>query len=170
MPSVCGIDPGLSGALFFLNADGTTGEAVDMPVHMLARGGKAKRELDIAALLHILASRPITHAFIELVGSMPKQGIASTFQFGKAYGIILGVVAALQIPHTLVSPVQWKRALQVPKVKAGARSRASQLLPKAAPQWPMVKHDGRAEAALLSLYGLRQLGSLADHPATRAAE
>jgi hypothetical protein len=31
------------------------------------------------------------------------------------------------------------------------------LLPQAAHQWPLRKHDGRAEAALLALYGARQL-------------
>jgi hypothetical protein len=34
-------------------------------------------------------------------------------------------------------------------------------MPAAAHHWPLVKHDGRAEAALIASYGLRQLGSLA---------
>ena len=55
------------------------------------------------------------------------------------------------------SPRRWKRALHVPKAKDAARARASQLLPEAAHQWRLRKHDGRAEAALLALYGARQL-------------
>jgi hypothetical protein len=45
----------------------------------------------------------------------------------------------------------------VPAEKDGARARASQLLPQHAGHWPLKKHDGRAEAALIALYGWRQL-------------
>jgi hypothetical protein len=46
-------------------------------------------------------------------------------------------------------------ALRVPAEKDGARARASQLIPAGASWWPLVKHDGRAEAALIALYGSR---------------
>ncbi len=163
---IVGIDPGLSGALFFIDPhDPTNGESVDLPVHMLARGGKQKRELDIIQLISVLALRRLTHAFVEQVGAMPGQGVSGVFAFGKAYGIILGVVAARSIPLTLVSPARWKRALGVPKAKDAARARASQLLPQAAHQWPLRRHDGRAEAALIALYGARQLQGPASVPA-----
>jgi hypothetical protein len=58
---------------------------------------------------------------------------------------------------TLVPPRRWKSALQVPASKDAARFRASQLLPQAAHLWPLKKHDGRAEAALLAVFGGRQL-------------
>jgi crossover junction endodeoxyribonuclease RuvC len=144
---IVGIDPGLSGALFFLDSGcPSTGEAVDLPVHVLTRGGKKKREL-------------------EQVGAMPGQGVSSTFALGKGFGVLIGVIASRSIPLTLVPPVRWKRALGVPKAKDGARARASQLLPEAAHQWRLKKHDGRAEAALIALYGARQLGGTAAVPA-----
>jgi crossover junction endodeoxyribonuclease RuvC len=156
---IVGIDPGLSGALFFLDlGHPATGEAIDLPVHLLPRGGRKKRELDIAGLVGILASRQLDHAFVEQAGAMPRQGIASTFAFGKIFGALLGVLVARSVPLTLVTPVRWKRMLGVPKAKDGARARASQLLPEAAHQWRLKRHDGRAEAALLALYGVRQLG------------
>jgi crossover junction endodeoxyribonuclease RuvC len=156
---VAGIDPGLAGALFFLNPHSpTTGEAVDMPVHLLVRGGRKKYELDIAALVAIFSAHRIEHAFLEAVNAMPGQGVSSVFAFGKTYGVILGVLTSRAVPMTLVSPVVWKRALQVPKAKDGARARASQLLPEAASQWALAKQHGRAEAALLALYGARKLG------------
>jgi crossover junction endodeoxyribonuclease RuvC len=154
---IVGIDPGLSGALFFLDPDHpSTGEAVDLPVHVLTRGGKKKRELDIAGLIGILAARRLTHAFIEQVSSMPGQGVSGVFAFGKCYGVILGVIASHDVPLTLVPPTRWKREMHVSRDKDGARARASQLLPEAASQWPRVGHHGRAEAALLALYGARQ--------------
>jgi hypothetical protein len=42
-----------------------------------------------------------------------------------------------------------------PAGKDGARARASQLIPSAAHHWPLKKHDGRAEAALLAFYASR---------------
>jgi crossover junction endodeoxyribonuclease RuvC len=154
---IVGIDPGLSGALFFIESGASTGEAIDLPVHVLMRGGKKKRELDIAGLIQILAVRQITHAFVEQAGAMPGQGVSSVFAFGKCYGVILGVIAARSISLTLVPPVRWKRSMHVTKSKDGCRASASQLLPEAAHQWLLRRHDGRAEAALIALYGVRQL-------------
>jgi len=167
---IAGFDPGLSGALFFLASNSTTGEAVDMPVHLLERGGRKTRDLDIAGLVEILSSRRPDHAFVEQVGAMPGQGVSSTFAFGKCYGAILGVLAALSIPITLVPAVRWKRALGVQKSKDAARARASQLLPAAAAQWGLRKHDGRAEAALLALYGARQLHGSPAPPGISASD
>ncbi|MGA8761239.1 MAG: hypothetical protein WB611_33875 [Stellaceae bacterium] len=54
---------------------------------------------------------------------------------------------------TPISPVRWKNVFAVPK--EGRRPRLA-----TAPRqrkWPLRKQDGRAEAALLALYGARQL-------------
>jgi crossover junction endodeoxyribonuclease RuvC len=156
---IAGIDPGLTGAVCFADpSNPTTCRAYDLPVHVLLRGGKKKRELDIAGLIGILTEHRLDHVFLEQVGAMPGQGVSSVFAFGKTYGVILGVIAARTIPLTLVTPATWKRALGVPKAKDAARARASQLLPEAAAQWRLKKHDGRAEAALIALYGARRLG------------
>lgn len=79
----------------------------------------------------------------------------------EAYGVVIGVLATLGVPMTFVSPQVWKRTLQVPAAKDGARARASQLMPAAVAHWPIVRHDGRAESALIATYGLRQLTGLA---------
>jgi crossover junction endodeoxyribonuclease RuvC len=146
---------------FFLDPGNPSTGKADLPVHVLTRGGKKKRELDIAGLIGILSLRRLTHAFLEAIGAMPGQGVSGVFAFGKCYGVILGVIAARSIPVSLVPPVRWKRALVVPKAKDGARARASQLLPEAAHQWRLKKHDGRAEAALIALFGLRALNGSA---------
>ncbi len=157
-PMILGVDPGLTGALAWLDAEsGRLVDVADMPVHLLPRGGKTKKELDIAQLVDILTARRPSHAFIEQVNSMPGQGVSGVFVFGKVYGAILGVVTALAIPLTPVPPATWKRQMGVTKSKDGCRARASQLLPEAAYQWPLKGHDGRAEAALIAVYGVRQL-------------
>lgn len=155
---ICGIDPGLSGAVAFM--DGGTGDILniaDMPTLALSRGGKNKREVDPHGLADLLRAQRIGHAFVELVGAMPGQGVSSMFAFGKAFGIVIGVASAIGIPMSFVSSRKWKPALSVPASKDGARARASQLLPGGTGYWPLVKHDGRAEAALIALYGVRSL-------------
>ena len=151
---ILGIDPGLSGALAFLTPSTGALTVLDVPTFTLGRNGKAKREVDAVELARLVdAAVHIDHAFVEQVGAMPGQGVSSVFAFGKVYGLLLGILAANSIPHTLVTPQKWKRALSVPAEKDGARARASQLMPAHAGQWTRIKDDGRAEAALIAYYG-----------------
>ena len=159
MTLILGIDPGLGGALACL-ADVGDVDVVDMPTLKIARGRSARRELDLSTLSRLLDARAptIRHAFVELASARPGQGVASMFSFGRTYGATLGILAANFIPVTIVTPARWKRALGVPAAKDGARLRAGQLLPRAAHLWPAAVHAGRAEAAMIALYGARELG------------
>jgi len=78
------------------------------------------------------------------------------FNFGRATGILEGLIIAQFWPLESVMRHHWKREMRCPKDKDGARARASQLLPKHAHNWPLKKHDGRAEAALIALYAERR--------------
>jgi crossover junction endodeoxyribonuclease RuvC len=154
---VAGIDPGLTGAIARLDAaTGALIDVVDMPIFQLTKAKKASRIVD-AYLVADLLQRGCGHVFLEVQQTRPgqaAQAIAKTF---TGYGIILGVLAALQIPMTHVNPRVWKKALTVPAAKDGARARASELLRGGAVHWPLIKHDGRAEAALIALWGIRSL-------------
>lgn len=148
-----GIDPGLDGAIAFLNDDATALRVYDMPT--LVTGGTGKRTVNADALVEIFRTNPsIYHIFIELVGARPGQGVVSMFNFGVSCGVIKGVVASSMNPHTMVTPMKWKKAMGVPAAKDGAIARATQLMPRHAQNWTRKKDDGRAEAALLALYGL----------------
>ena len=46
---------------------------------------------------------------LEKVGAMPKQGVSSTFSFGKAAGFIEGVLQTCDISYQLVPPQKWKK-------------------------------------------------------------
>jgi crossover junction endodeoxyribonuclease RuvC len=156
-PVILGVDPGLGGALAFLDADGSL-QVFDMPVHRLKRGAKVKREIDRYELARIVdAHGPIAHAFVEQVGAMPGQGVTSMFQFGRSLGIVEGVIAAAFVPTDYVTPGKWRTAMGVRAGKDGSRARASALMPRHAGLWTRVRDDGRAEAALIALYGQQQL-------------
>jgi crossover junction endodeoxyribonuclease RuvC len=156
MARILGIDPGLDGALALFT---TAGELVveDMPLLTTDRGGKSKRQADVRALADLIRSMQPSHAVIERVGAMPKQGVASSFAFGRIAGQIEGVVATLGIPVTYIRPLTWRRAFNVTPGKDGSRLRASELLPVCADRFRRKRDDGRAEAALMALWGFSNL-------------
>lgn len=141
-----GADPGVTGAFAYIDRDTRAIIALyDMPVFKIAKsGGGARTEIDIA--------------IIERVGPRPGEGGVGGFSFGLTYGIIRGVITAHKIPYSLAHPAKWKREMSCPADKDMARQRAGQLLPHETGRWPLVKHHGRAEAALLALWGLRSMG------------
>jgi len=92
-------------------------------------------------------------AIIEQVAAMRGQGVTSMFRFGQSYGATQMAVAAHKIPMQFVTPAKWKSYLGLSRDKGVSRSLASQRFPKQADLFKRVKDDGRAEAALLALYG-----------------
>lgn len=53
-------------------------------------------------------------AAIESVHSMPRQGVSTTFTFGKNYGIVLGMLMAYGIPYVEVAPRVWQKEMWSP--------------------------------------------------------
>ncbi len=53
-------------------------------------------------------------AAIESVHSMPRQGVSTTFTFGKNYGIVLGMLMAYGIPYVEVAPRVWQMEMWSP--------------------------------------------------------
>jgi hypothetical protein len=94
---------------------------------------------------------------LENIHSMPKQGVASSFSFGKGFGMWLGIIAAFKLPMELVSPQRWKKEILVDmgQGKDASRFKAIALFPSIAEQLSRKKDDGRAEALLLAEYGRR---------------
>jgi hypothetical protein len=148
-----GFDPGLSGAIaFYFPAHPELIAAEDFPIV----GG----EIDAATLADRLRQMRPDFAVIERVGAMPKQGVSSTFKFGASYGALLGVVGALAILSTLVTPTKWKRSFCLSSDKEEARALALRTWPARAELFSRKKDHGRAEAALLALWGARNGGAM----------
>jgi crossover junction endodeoxyribonuclease RuvC len=149
---VLGIDPGLDGALAVIETSLDTLVVRDMPV---ARSGTGTRREVVPVLLAELIRewRPDV-AWVEKVHAMPKQGVSSTFTFGLGYGVVLGVLAALDVPVRLIAPLQWKRGLGLDAAKLGSRAMAMRTFPREAALFARARDDGRAEAALLAWFGM----------------
>jgi crossover junction endodeoxyribonuclease RuvC len=143
---IAGIDPGKTGAIAMLYDDGTL-YVEDMPVF--------DRSINGAAIASILRDFPADHIFIESSNSFG-MGRQSAYNFGQGVGVLKGVMAALDIPYSIVSPARWKNDLGLGRDKSAARAAATRLFPRYADKFLRKKDDGRAEAALIAHWGTKK--------------
>lgn len=150
---IVGIDPGIHGAVAVLYDNGPV--AWDLPT---VKDGK-RFAIDVYALGTELATLPSAdaHVFVEKVWARHNEGRAGAFGFGRAYGTILGLLAALMIPHDLVAPATWCRAMNVPPEKDGHRAAAARMFPSLAAQLQAKKDEHKADALLIAEYGRRKM-------------
>lgn len=153
---VLGVDPGQTGAIAIL-ADGRLFGFVDMPTMPRKAGGN---EVDAATLARKLRGAVSVHpgayvvAVLEAVSAMPKQGVSSVFRFGEGFGVVKGVLGAMQVPMVLVPAATWKRRLGLWGVEKDiARTLAIQRFPAAAEDLQRKKDVGRADALLIAHWG-----------------
>lgn len=166
MGVIAGLDPGNEGALAFLDPERALMRIVDIETFEF-RTTKNNKKIDPFHIARELSAQEVAHAYIEDVTSSPQMGVVGAFSFGEGKGILIGSTAALGIPTTMVRPQQWKSAMRVAADKRMATARASQLLPALAPLFKGPRGgtlDGRAEAALIALYGAMELGRTPTRP------
>lgn len=161
---VLGIDPGLTGALCFLDREGLRG-IYDIPTMLKPEAGpKAtiKREVDVCALKAlILEAVPASESVMcalehvsslgtEVRGDQAKMSLAAT----KA--AITTVLRLMGIDMHRVAPQTWKRFYGLSSDKGAALAMARQF-------WPhyellkRAKDHNRAEAALIARWAQRTM-------------
>lgn len=145
-----GIDPGLSGAIGFLD-DGKYLGVADMPI--VAKGsGSVKNEVDavglIKTLLDYCSEDKSTIVALERVNAMPGQGVSSVFSLGDSFGSARASVAACRVELVYVTPVKWKNYFKLPSDKEMCRAAAIRMFPDA--PLHLKKHSDRAEALLMA--------------------
>lgn len=149
---IVGIDPGATGAVAIL--DGNNGDLLtvaDMPY----LDGSVSAPL-LAKLVELGTGDDDAEAIVERAQAMPRQGVSSSFRYGVGYGVILGVLGALEVATMTVRPQAWKRALRLSTDKAASRRRAIELWPGRAELFARAKDDGRAEAALIARWWMTE--------------
>lgn len=93
---------------------------------------------------------------VETVHSMPKQGVASSFKFGVAYGGAVALAERLNSAWHMVTPQVWKKALKLDSDKQKSLALARQLWPEA--PLKRQKDNGRAEALLMAYWLRKEYG------------
>ena len=133
----CGIDPGLSGAVAIIDADGNLVQLQDTPTLTVKKGSKGHKrvyvESAMATILENIRVLNIRLVGIESVHAMPKQGVVSMFSMGMGFGLWLGILAALRLPYEKIEPAKWKRDIGIASGsdKSASIAKASQLFPTA---------------------------------------
>ena len=161
MITILGVDPGIHGGLAIVAVeDGAAPilcDAIDIPI----AGTAAKERIDVLAVRAWITQHTPQHAFVERAQAMPRQGASSGFKYGRAVGALEAAVTCCGIPLTIVEPSMWKKfhALHGGD-KEGGRQRALQLFPAAHALLARKKDHGRAEAALIALFGAKMSRSL----------
>jgi len=158
---IVGIDPGLKGAVCFL--DGRTGNIkriIDIPTMKV--GKKTAVDADRFNYLMRPTALPMPSLIcIEQVHSRPGQSSVATFSQGRGLGSVEAVCQMIGCPIEYVSPSKWKARMGITgSGKEGAVKKAEKI-------WPIhsglfygpkggLKHD-RAEASLIAKYAADNL-------------
>lgn len=157
MSTIIGVDPGFTGAIAFLGPkDGL--KVFDLPIKLVKR----KKFIDEIAFINLVKDQTlnvdVSCIVIEDIGAMPGQGISSTSRFTYNAGILLGVLATLFGPKIVkVRPSVWKPALGLNRDKKKSLLLAKKVFSKNLDDFRLIKHDGRAEAALIAHFAKRSL-------------
>lgn len=141
MTLILGIDPGKSGAFALLDCDEMGVATYDMPGTL---DEKLALIVDIGKVKCAWLERPFYPRAI---------GIRNVVTISQAYGELKACLFFAGIPTFEVDPSAWKKTMRLSTDKNASRALASQYFPDSSDQWARVKDDGRAEAALIALYG-----------------
>lgn len=170
-----GADPGAEGAVALLDAETCRVLAlIDMPM-----SGTELRVRELALdLVAALDGRRLGHLWIERQvpyagGNQPVRhsrriGASSAFNLGQRYMALKAIAACHGWPIEIVTAAKWKRFFNLAADKALALDAAGRLLPEDVGFWTVrrgfctrAQAIGRAEAALIALFGIRALGGIA---------
>jgi crossover junction endodeoxyribonuclease RuvC len=144
-----GIDPGLGGAIAFIDHD--YANVYDMP-----RGPDG---IDANAVFELLQSLVPTEVYLERTHAMPLNGSKAAFSQGDSNGVLRAVVHLLHVPLIWVNPKQWQAHVRLAgpysatERKMYHRDRAKELFPALRPLLNRVKDHDRADALLIARYG-----------------
>lgn len=155
MTLVAGCDPGFSGAFCLLDTETRHLQMWDMPVVKKTVGKAVRSRMDMTGLEEMIARLAgVPLVTLEDPGARSRQ--AGQMAFGIGLGAIQYALHQARLRVEMIVPTKWKKALRVPADKKEAVLRAEEMFPLQrelfrGPRGGVM--DGRAEAALIALYG-----------------
>ena len=148
---------GIRGALALVDCNGALIEVVDVPA--LRDGPAGRANVNAPLIADLLARWHAREAFVN-PSARGLGNAVGAFAFGRSRGVIEGVLAAAGVAVAFLTPPSWKRLVGIAPGKQGAkdaaRSEAIRRWPDKAALFARVKDDGRAEAALIAVAGLKR--------------
>ena len=143
-----GVDPGTTGAVAI----------IDHGVVTVSDFEDMSALVDLMVKFHNMGEdTPSSIATVEKVHSMPKQGVSTTFKFGKNTGRVIGWLEALGIPYEEVTPTKWQKVVfdsgtKTGDNKADSLNMARKLFPSMLDRLKRKKDHNRADALLIAEY------------------
>ncbi len=155
---VLGIDPGSSGGLAIVKKSLNALPKIILALRMPTVTIYGKKIIDTKKIASELQNHTIEVSIIEKVHAMPRQGVTSSFQFGRNFGGIEALIYIYSKRVDYIAPAIWKKSLGL-----GASKKESLDLARLkfgeSDLWNVKSNDGVAEAALLTLFWLEKFNS-----------
>ena len=152
---VLGIDPGSSGGLALVENNLNALPKIILALRMPTVTIYGKKIIDTKKIARELQDHPIEVTIIEKVHAMPKQGVTSSFQFGRNFGGIETLSYLYSNRVDYVAPAIWKKSLGLGTSKKESLDLA-RLKFGDSELWHLKSNDGIAEAALLTLFWIEK--------------
>jgi len=146
-----GIDPGLNGAIAFVYDDRI--EVEDMPTMIQPWSVSDVRMVDGVALYQMLDAKKeeMESITIEIVHTMPKQGVVSSGRFMGAFYTAVSI-SRLFLEPKMVLPSQWKKHFGLINMpKDASRLAVLKMYPNLIPLLKRKKDVDRAEAIMIAV-------------------
>lgn len=156
-----GIDPGVTGAIAFLDTQVWELAVIDMPTISVVVNGRDHNEpapAAIAEMCRLIKPILLVSEKLQNMGEASPASEYSKMLMARWRGQLEGIVTMGEIAHEHPSPSSWKKTMGLTASKELSRTRANALFPQCAHFWRFKKDHDRAEAAILALYGVLALG------------
>lgn len=171
---IVGIDPGVSGAIATIGADGSA-RVVPVPTVKVKVGKKLRRRYDLHALrAHLRQIKEVSalhnltlRLFLERAQPRPTDTGITAFSIGETFGLLRGILWTMAIEHRLVRPQEWQREIfggKVEDTKRASVEAARRIFPRVSllrTDKCTTPHDGFADALCIAEYGRRFLAGVA---------
>ena len=152
---ILGIDPGNTGGIAIVEAKNNFLPRIISALKMPVVNMYGKKIIDTERISLELERYTIDVTIIEKVHAMPRQGVTSSFQFGRSFGAVeaLSYIYSKRVDY--VAPTVWKKAFGLGSSKKDSLDLARLKFGKLN-YWDLKSNDGIAEAALLTLFWIEK--------------
>lgn len=152
---ILGIDPGSSGGIVLVKTQLHVLPKIISALKMPTVTIYGKKIIDTKKIATEFQKYTIDISIIEKVHAMPRQGVTSSFQFGRNFGGIESLSYLYSKRVDYVAPSVWKKAMGLGTSKKESLDLA-RLKFGESELWSIKSNDGIAEAALLTLFWLEK--------------
>ena len=154
-----GIDGGMNGGISVIKND----KIIDLIVMPTILSTKNKKEYDIQGIIKFLGKYSNATVVLEKAHAMPLLGSVQAFNFGRGYGILLGILSTLKMPYSIVHSRTWQKKMfrdtNHKDTKQASVIIAQRLFPDEdfrATERSKKMHDGLTDACLVAYYGCKE--------------